>query len=363
VSPRGKHRNDAQMSLALGILSHIPASLTVACQLFTASPPAVGWHPHFGEEDYVFLQNTRQAQRQGNDLAYCGEFSSINADAVWAAWTTAPPEPPTPPAQVEYPEGGIIAIGDRPPASPDQAFEEMDSAIMPPPVTLAEPLPLPRPRPGCKEYDTIKQCRLAERTGCPWDVGPDRACRTMYSRDPDDVAGAVITEICDASGCRNPSPEEIADLKERVLRDNQTWGEQLPMRRAEMPLPRSRSETDASTCEYDARHRELLSDDPQTQKYLLLLPACVKLVEKDCPTAACAWAAGMEQAGAAVERRLVRGLVDAEEREAIRAEMDAASRVECARRPFEGIFYSIKAMIFGDGYRCALMSPPWHDWY
>jgi hypothetical protein len=107
-----------------------------------------------------------------------------------------------------------------------------------------------------------------------------------------------------------------------------------------------------------------LSDDPQTQKYLLLLPSCIKLVEKGCPTAACAWAAGMEQAGAAVERRLVRGLVDAEAREyrTIRTELDMAAREECARRPFEGIFYSLQAMLFG-GYRCAMLPPPWRDWY
>jgi hypothetical protein len=123
------------------------------------------------------------------------------------------------------------------------------------------------------------------------------------------------------------------------------------------PLPRPRSETDASTCEYDARHRLLLSDDPQTKKYLLLLPSCIKLVEKGCPTAACAWAAGMEQAGAAVERRIIRGLVDAEEREIMRAEFDTAVREECAQGPFEMFFSSVRVTLFGDAPRC------WCDWY
>jgi hypothetical protein len=54
--------------------------------------------------------------------------------------------------------------------------------------------------------------------------------------------------------------------------------------------------------------------------------------------AACAWAAGMERAGVAVEHRIIRGLVDVQDEETIRAEFDASARVECARRPFEGIF-------------------------
>jgi hypothetical protein len=130
-----------------------------------------------------------------------------------------------------------------------------------------------------------------------------------------------------------------------------------------VPLPRPRSETDASTCEYDHRHRLLLSDDPQTQKYLLLLPSCIKLVEKGCPTAACAWAAGLEQAGDAVERRIIRGLVDTEEREIMRAEFDTAVREECAQRPFEMFFSSVRGTLFGDAPRCPMFPPPWRDWY
>jgi len=38
--------------------------------------------PHFGEEGYIFLQNTRRVNQQYNDLRYCGEFSNIDADAV-----------------------------------------------------------------------------------------------------------------------------------------------------------------------------------------------------------------------------------------------------------------------------------------
>jgi hypothetical protein len=76
--------------------------------------------------------------------------------------------------------------------------------------------------------DTPKRCDHLKRTGCPFDVAPGRACRTMYSRDPDDIAGAFITQICNAGECHNPSPEEMADLKERLLRDNQA---QPPLQR------------------------------------------------------------------------------------------------------------------------------------
>jgi hypothetical protein len=178
------------MSIGLGVLSHIPASLTVACQLFVASPPTVGWHPHFGEENYVFGQNTRQLYQQANDLAYCGVFSNgIDSDRVWAAWT--PPErgwgtstDPAEPAKVDYPEEGITPIGERtaPTAQvvyieegatsdrqADANFEQLrrfgifhqNAATMPPeyaPPTgpVAElperkPPPLPRPRPAPSE--------------------------------------------------------------------------------------------------------------------------------------------------------------------------------------------------------------------
>jgi hypothetical protein len=127
------------MSLALGLTA---TQIMTACQLFVASPPAVGWHPHWGEENYVFLQNSTQIRRQGSDLAYCGEFSNIDSDRVWAAWMAPPADEKIPSSQA------IIAA--------DDAFEELarfsrenqNSAVMPEalPVALAEPPPLPRPR-------------------------------------------------------------------------------------------------------------------------------------------------------------------------------------------------------------------------
>jgi hypothetical protein len=122
------------MSAVLGM----PAvQIMTACQLFVASPPAVGWHPHFGEPGYIFGQNTRQHVQQGNDLRYCGEFSSVDSDRVWAAWTVPPPAPPA-----ELPLKENIAIGDRTP-----------QAVTPPPaVTQADLMPITEycaMRPAC----------------------------------------------------------------------------------------------------------------------------------------------------------------------------------------------------------------------
>jgi hypothetical protein len=183
--------------------------------------------PYFGEPGYIFGQNTKRVIQQANDLQYCGEFSNINSDRVWAAWT--PPAlrwitstGPAGPAEVDYPEEGIIAIGDR---QAEDNFEwlrrfgifHQNAATMPP------------------EY--------------------------------------------------SPPSGPVAELPERKP----------------PPLPRPR-------------------------------PA---------------------------ERILVSALVDAEEREIMRAQFDAAVREECAARPFEGVFFSLQAMVSG-GTRCAMF---WRDWY
>jgi hypothetical protein len=73
------------MSAILGM----PAvQILTACQLFVASAPAVGWHPHWGEENYIFLQNSRQVVQQANDVRYCSEFSptlfGIGRTSGWA---------------------------------------------------------------------------------------------------------------------------------------------------------------------------------------------------------------------------------------------------------------------------------------
>jgi len=112
------------MSAVLGM----PAvQIMTACQLFVASPPAVMPAPHFGEEGYIFLQNTRRVNQQYNDLRYCGEFSNIDADAVAYAWTApelhwATSTGPAWPAQVEQPEHNI-AIGDRTPQAAERVTQ------------------------------------------------------------------------------------------------------------------------------------------------------------------------------------------------------------------------------------------------
>jgi hypothetical protein len=148
------------MSLALGLLSHVPASVTVACQIFVASPPAVGWHPHFGEPGYSFLQNSRQLYQQANDLAYCGIFSNgIDSDRVRAAWSPPPPPKPMGCLPRTVAEAGDCLT------TAEQNFEQMrrfgifhqNAATMPPeyvpprgpiavlPERTSPPLPRPRP--------------------------------------------------------------------------------------------------------------------------------------------------------------------------------------------------------------------------
>jgi hypothetical protein len=74
----------------------------------------------------------------------------------------------------------------------------------------------------------------------------------------------------------------------------------------------------------------------------------------------------MDKAADAIEHRLVVSLARAEDRIAlvqnITRGMDQGSRVFCWQRPFEGLFMSVQAMLFG-GYRCAMFPPPWRDWY
>lgn len=72
----------------------------------------------------------------------------------------------------------------------------------------------------CEGFDA-KHCLRQEMTGCPFDlVEPGMGCRTIYSKDPDDIIGLLGVVRCDEQGCRGLDEIETYRFKQGAILNN-----------------------------------------------------------------------------------------------------------------------------------------------
>lgn len=85
----------------------------------------------------------------------------------------------------------------------------------PPPAPIA-----PLADKECEGFDA-KHCLRQEMTGCPFDlVEPGMGCRTIYSKDPDDIIGLLGVVRCDEQGCRGLDEIETYRFKQGAILNN-----------------------------------------------------------------------------------------------------------------------------------------------
>ena len=155
-------------------------------------------------------------------------------------------------------------------------------------------MPLPQNEPSddpeCGSW-TVIECTRYKTTGCQYDLAdPDMACRMANSRDPYEVALGHPCRLVEGGAYEPLTRSQI----EQVAKSNAERHREALALPADVPLPRERP----GTCEYDQRHRELLSEEVRAR----LPDKCIEPLD-GYPTAAAGWLAAVDRELKAVRQR------------------------------------------------------------